>query len=83
MFEAMMVEYIVLCAPKVPWCTYAALFDGRPLFAAIRVAFMRASDPSMSLNTFTGAVAELVDQAHRVIFCAPCVMAYFILISIS
>ncbi len=78
MFDAKMVEYIVFCAPKVPWCKYAALFDGRPLSDAIRVAFMRASDPTMSLNTFTDAVTELVDQAHRVIFGTPCVMAYII-----
>jgi hypothetical protein len=65
----------VLFAPKVPLCRYAALFDGRPMFDAIRVAFMRVADPTMTLNTFTDSLKKLVDQARRVIFGAPCVLA--------
>ena len=65
----------VLFAPKVPLCSYAALFDSRPMFDAIRVAFMRAADPTMTLNTFTDSLKKLVDQARRVRFGAPCVLA--------
>lgn len=63
------------CNDQVPSCNYAALFDGRPMFDAIRVAFMRAADPTMTLNTFTDSLKKLVDQARRVRFGAPCVLA--------
>ena len=43
-----------------PSCKYAAIFDTRPAFDALRLAFLLHADPHLQIETAMGALASVI-----------------------